>query len=122
MSPTTQMTIVDRLAEAFGETVDLTPAGSELPHILLPKVELPDPWAPSRTRALTIWNAWPAQRPEFVIDVAVVGENGQPPRSSNEVLRLGTSWRQFSFAFVWSGDDPARAVRLWLGRFTAERS
>lgn len=118
MSPS----IVDRLAEAFGEAVDVTPAGSGVPHVLLPEVELPDPWAPSPTRALAIWNAWPAQRPEFVVDMGVVGGNGQPPRSSNQVLRLGKPWRQFSFAFAWSGDDPVRAVRLWLGRFTAERS
>lgn len=122
MPPNTQMSIVDRLAEAFGEAADVTPAGSEVPHILLPALELPDPWRPSPTRALTIWNAWPTRRPELVIDLAVVGESGQPPRSNNQVLRLGESWRQFSFGFPWSGDDPVRAVRLWLGRFTAERS
>lgn len=114
--------IVDRLAAAFGEAVDVTPEGVETPHILLPALELPDPWTPTPTRALTIWTSWPEQRPEFVIDPAIVGEHGEPPRSNSEVLRLGTTWRSFSFSFQWSGNDPVRAVRRWLGRFTAERA
>jgi hypothetical protein len=122
MAATAQVTIVDRLAAAFGEAVDVTPEGIEAPHVLLPALELPDPWTPTPIRALTIWTSWPQERPEFLIDLAVVGENGVPPRSSSEVLRLGTTWRGFSFSFQWSGDDPVRAVRLWLGRFTAERT
>jgi hypothetical protein len=122
MAATAQDTIVDRLAAAFGGAVDVTPPAEGTPHILLPTLELPDPWTPTPTRALTIWTSWPQVRPEFVIDSAVVGEQGDAPRSSNEVLKLGTNWRTFSFAFEWSGDDPVRAVKLWLGRFTAERA
>lgn len=122
MATTAQATIVDRLAAAFGEAVDVTPGGHETAYVLLPALEFPDPWTPSPTRALTIWTAWPQARPEFVIDLAVTGEQGEPPRSSNEVLQLGTAWRSFSFSFPWSGDDPVRAVKLWLGRFTAERT
>lgn len=122
MATTPQTTIVDRLAAAFGEAVDVTPEGVDTPHVLLPALELPEPWTPTPTRALTIWTSWPQERPEFVVDLAVVGEHGDPPRSSNEVLRLGTTWRGFSYTFQWSGDDPVRAVRLWLGRFTAERA
>ena len=122
MSVAAQTSIVDSLAAAFGDARDLTPEGAETPHVLLPALELPEPWTPTPTRALTIWASWPELRPEFVIDLAVVGENGEPPRSSSEVLRLGATWRSFSFSFPWSGEDPVRAVRLWLGRFTAERS
>lgn len=107
---------------AFGAAVDVTPADGQAAHILLPSIELPEPWTPSPTRALTVWQEWPTSRPQFVIDEGVVGENGQPPRSHHSVYLLGESWRGFSFDFPWSGDDPVRAVQLWLARFTAERS
>jgi|SRR5579863_234645 len=122
MATIVSSTIVDRLAAAFGEAVDVTPENGETPHILLPKLELPDPWTPSETSALTIWNSWPTQRPEFLIELVVVGEHGEPPTNPTEVLRLGKTWRGFSFNFTWAGDDPVRVVRMWLGRFTAERT
>jgi hypothetical protein len=112
----------DPPAAGWGVGADVTPAEVQAPHVLLPVLELPDPWRPSPTRALTIWNGWPNERPEFVVDLAVVGETGEPPRSNDEVLRLGSSWRRFSFTFAWSGDDPVKAVRMWLERFTTERS
>jgi hypothetical protein len=111
-----------RLAVAFGEAVDVTPADGPPAHILLPSIELPEPWTPSPTRALTVWEDWPASRPQFVIDESVVGETGEPPRSHHGAYLLGQSWRGYSFNFTWSGDDPVRAVQLWLARFTAERT
>ena len=114
--------LVQRLAVAFGEAVDVTPAEGQPPHILLPSLELPEPWRPSLTRALTVWEGWPGARPEFAIDESVVGETGAPPRSHHPVYLLDMTWRGFSFTFAWSGDDPVRAVQLWLQRFTAERS
>jgi hypothetical protein len=114
--------LVERLAHAFGEAVDVTPANGQPTHILLPEVELPSPWQPSTTRALTIWAGWPQERPQFLVDEAVIGEGGEPPRSNHTVYAGGKTWRGFSFAFPWDGDDPVRVVQLWLTRFTAERS
>lgn len=115
-------TLVQRLAVAFGDAIDVTPADGQAPHILLPTLELPEPWKPSSTRAMTVWENWPETRPQFVIDERVVGEHGEPPRSHHSVYLLGQSWRGFSFNFGWSGDDPVRAVQLWMARFLAERS
>ena len=114
--------LVTGLAVSFGGAVDVTPAEGQPAHILLPSLELPDPWRPSPTRALTVWQDWPTSRPQLVVDLNVVGENGQPPRSNSDVYLLGQTWRGFSFSFPWSGDDPVRAVQLWLARFTVERS
>jgi hypothetical protein len=114
--------LVQRLAVAFGEAADVTPADGQPPHILLPSLELPEPWRPTPTRALTVWDRWPESRPQFLIDESVVGETGEPPRSHHSAYLLGVSWRGFSFNFSWSGDDPVRAVQLWMQRFTAERS
>jgi len=111
-----------RLTNAFGEAIDVTPEGEQTAHILLPAVQLPDPWTPTPTRALTLWENWPGTRPLFFVDENVVGEGGAPPRSNNTRYLLGETWRGYSFNFNWSGDDPARAVQLWLGRFTAEPS
>jgi hypothetical protein len=113
--------VVMALARAFGGAEDVTPAPGQPLHVLLPRLELPPPWSPSPTRALTIWRNWPAERPDFFIDMAVVGEAGEPPRSHNEAYQLGESWRGFSFDFAWHGDDPVLAVQLWLTRFVAEQ-
>jgi hypothetical protein len=113
--------IVSRLSTAFGGAQDVTPAVDQPLHVLLPQLELPDPWKPSPTRALAMWPNWPAERPQFVIDERVVGENGEPPRSSNLVYLLGEGWRSFSFSFGWKGDDPVRVVQMWLTRFVVER-
>jgi hypothetical protein len=114
--------LVEVLGVAFGGAEDLTPAPDQPPHILLPQLELPDPWRPSPTRALTIWAGWPGERPTFLVDEAAVGENGEPPRSHHQTLALGEAWRGFSFAFPWSGDDPVRAVQMWMERFVVERT
>lgn len=114
--------ITQRLAEAFGDAIDVTPEGDSTPHILLPKLELPPPWKPSPTRGLTVFENWPTARPLFFIDEGVVGEGGEPPRSNHTSYRLGETWRGYSFNFPWSGHDPVVAIQLWLGRFTAERS
>ena len=114
--------LVARLALAFGRAVDVTPADGQPLHVLLPSIALPRPWMPSPTRALTIWSNWPAERPQFVVDDSVVGEGGEPPRSNHAVFAAGESWRGFSFRFGWTGDDPVRAVQMWLARFTVERS
>jgi hypothetical protein len=114
--------VVEQLSRAFGDARDVTPADSQPLHVLLAKLELPEPWRPSPTRALTVWQGWPGERPVFVVDESVVGEGREPPRSNNLVYLLGESWRQFSFSFASSGDDPVRAVQLWMSRFEAERN
>jgi hypothetical protein len=114
--------LVEVLGAAFGDAVDVTPAEDQPAHILLPSLELPEPWTPSPTRALTVWQDWPTGRPQFVIDEKLTGEGGQPPRSHHSVYLLGQSWRGFSFTFPWSGADPVRVVQLWLTRFTVERA
>ena len=90
--------------------------------MLLHALEMPTPWRPSPTRALTTWADWPAQRPQFFIDQAVVGESGSRPRSHSLVYHLGEPWTQFSFAFAWTGRDPVQAVQRWMNRFVAECS
>jgi hypothetical protein len=122
MDPADRDLLVRRLKVAFGKAVDVTPGEGQAAHILLPSLRLPDPWKPSPTRALTVWEGWPGARPQFVVDQAVVGETGEPPRSNHEVYLLGDPWRGFSFNFGWSGDDPVRAVQCWLARFSVERS
>ncbi len=114
--------IVERLARAFGAASDVTPAPDQPLHVLIPELCLPEPWTPSRARVLTIWVGWPGTRPQFLIDQKVVGENGEPPRSNSLEYHLGEPWRQFSYGFPWSGDDPVRAVQMWMTRFVTERS
>ena len=55
--------IVEALAMAFGNAVDVTPAAGQPLHVLLNELELPVPWTPSPARALTIWAGWPQNRP-----------------------------------------------------------
>jgi hypothetical protein len=114
--------IVDELARAFGAATDVTPAPGQPLHVLLSTLEIPAPWRPSRTRALTTWADWPGQRPLFFIDQAVVGESGDRPRSHSLVYQLGEPWVAFSFTFACRGQDPVRAIQQWLTRFVAERS
>jgi hypothetical protein len=115
--------IVAALAEAFGAATDATES-PELPlHVILPELELPGPWTPSPTRALTIWRNWPAERPEFYIDHSVVGESEAPPRNPYDAYHLGETWRGFSFNFPWPGqNDPVVVVQMWVTRFVVERS
>jgi hypothetical protein len=120
MSEGGQDNLLGVLALAFGGAEDVTPAPDQPRHILLPELEIPSPWAPSLTRAMTVWRNWPGERPEFFIDTAVVGETNQPPRSNTSSYVLGEPWRSFSFTFPWAGDDPVLAVQLWLTRFIAE--
>ncbi len=114
--------ILARLAGAFGAVENRTPGDDQPLHVLLAALELPEPWTPSPARALTIWQGWPAARPRFVLDERVVGETDAPPRSSELVYLLGEGWREFSFSFPWSGDDPVHAIQRWLTRFVSERS
>lgn len=114
--------IVSRLSAAFGGAQDVTPAEDQPLHVLLSQLELPAPWKPSPTRGLAVWRNWPSERPEFMIDEDVVGENGDPPRSNNSVYLLGESWRGYSFTFPWKGNDPVRVIQLWMIRFVVERS
>lgn len=113
--------IVAKLGAAFGGARDVTPAEGQPLHVLLEPLELADGWIPKPTRALTIWNGWPGSRPEFYVDPAVRGPDGQPPRNPNDRLILGEQWRTFSFQFPWKGDDPVLAVQRWLTRFDKER-
>lgn len=122
MDATQRETIVAQLATAFGSAQDITPADGQPLHVLLPTLELPAPWAPSTTRALTVWEGWPNERPRFVVDDHVVGNGGEPPRSSEPVYLIGQTWRQFSFSFDWKGDDPVHAIQRWLTRFVKEPS
>jgi hypothetical protein len=114
--------ILGRLAAAFGDAQDATPAIGQALHVVLPSLDLPAPWAPSPARALTVWEGWPASRPLFYIDALVVGETGLPPRNPNATFVLGETWNSFSFSFPWGGDDPVRAVRTWLTRFEVDRT
>jgi hypothetical protein len=114
--------IVVRLVAAFGAAEDVSADGGQPLHVLLSRLELPEPWHPSPSRALTIWEGWPGERPRFVIDHGVVGENGEPPRSNDSVYLLGEAWRQFSFTFPWVGQDPVVAIQLWMERFTVEQN
>jgi hypothetical protein len=117
MDAHTRAQIVTALSTAFGDAQDLTPAQEQPLHVVLTRLELPEPWKPSPTRALTIWRNWPSERPEFAIDQGVVGETGEPPIKGSTVLHLGETWRTPSFTFPWKGNDPVIAVQLWLGRF-----
>ena len=121
MDAAARIDIVAPLSAAFGSAEDTTPAPDQPLHVLLPQLELPDPWKPSPTRALTVWRNWPAERPQFVIDLGVVGENDEPPRSNDQVYLLGEGWRSFSFSFNWKGDDPVCVIQMWMTRFVAER-
>jgi hypothetical protein len=112
--------VVERLADAFGAARDVTPAPDQPLHVVLSEIELPEPWTPSPTRSLTIWSGWPATRPDFYIDAAVTGQSGAPPRNPTPTYLLGETWNGFSFSFVWSGEDPVRAVQTWLTRFEVE--
>ena len=113
--------IVAKLGAAFGGARDVTPAEGQPLHVLLEPLEIADDWTPKPTRALTIWRDWPSGRPEFYIDHGVRGPDGEPPRSNNDRLVLGEMWRQFSFNFTSTGDDPVLAVQRWLTRFDKER-
>jgi hypothetical protein len=109
--------IVSALTTAFGDARDVTPSAEQPLHVVLACLELPEPWKPSPTRALTIWRDWPSERPEFAIEGVVVGETDEPPLKSSAVFHLGETWRAPSFTFPWKGSDPVIAVQLWLGRF-----
>lgn len=117
MDELTRKAIMASLRDAFGSAKDVTPGEGQPLHVLLPTLVVPPPWSPSPMRALTRWGSWPQVRPEFFIAEDVLNDNRQPPRSSTPTLLLGETWRSFSFQFPWSGDDPVRAVQLWLTRF-----
>jgi len=120
MDPASRKRLVAQLARAFGRASDVSPAPEQPLHVLLGAVELPSPWSPSPTPMLTIWPNWPAERPKLLVPQDLVGEGGEPPRSSSEAYHLGQAWNAFSFAFAWSGSDPIRAIQLWLTRFDGE--
>jgi hypothetical protein len=114
--------IVAKLDRAFGGAKDASPTPSLDLHVLFTALELPPPWSPSPTRALAIFTNWPTERPLFVVDLAVVGQNGEPPRSHHEAYYLDEAWRGFSWNSPWEGEDPVRAIQLWINRFIAEPS
>jgi hypothetical protein len=122
MNATDAAHILPLLSAAFGRVEDVTPGSGQPLHVRFEQIELPEPWTPSPTRALTVWRNWPAERPQFVLDPGVQGEQGETPRSSEPVYLLGESWRTFSFSFNWSGQDPVRVIQLWMTRFVAERT
>jgi hypothetical protein len=109
--------LVAKLDQAFGGATDVTPSPDHALHVLLTNLELAEPWKPSPTRALAIFGNWPTDRPLFFVDEAVVGETGQPPESHHSGYHLDESWRGFSWTFAWNGNDPVRAIQLWLNRF-----
>jgi hypothetical protein len=120
MDPQARAQIVERLSSAFEVVQDVTPAPGQPLHLLLSDLELPTPWTPSPTRAITVWSNWPQQRPDFYIDASVTGQTGAPPRNPNPKYLLGETWNGFSFNFPWAGDDPVRAIQSWLTRFEVE--
>jgi hypothetical protein len=111
--------IVAALRKAFGAMKDVTPGDGQPLHVLFEAIVLPNPWT-SPTRALARFVNWPNDRPEFFVDMSVVNAAGEAPRSNSTQTVLGTSWRQFSFSFPWSKDDPdpVRAIQLWITRFS----
>lgn len=109
--------IVGRLSAAFGNVRDVTPAAGQPLHVLLAEIAVPVPWTPSPTRALSMWEGWPDNRPAFYIDARVKGSTGQAPRNPSPTYLLGETWNAFSFSFAWRGDDPVRAIQTWLTRF-----
>jgi hypothetical protein len=127
MDSSVRTAIVNELEAAFGEAVDKTPAEGQPAHVLLPRLRLLPGWKPNPARAVVRFTpSWPAERPEFFIDLAVTDLAGIPPRNSGgnpsqQVLVLGETWRQFSFNFSWPSANefrtPTRAVQLWLTRF-----
>lgn len=115
--------IVEALDRAFGGAKDVSPSPTSPLHVLFTNLELPPPWTPSPTRALAVFGDWPNDpRPVFVVDPAVVGEGGQPPRNPHDAYYLDQAWRGFSWNAPWKGDDPVRAIQLWINRFITERS
>jgi hypothetical protein len=112
--------VLTALRASFGEAEEI--GGGEPFRVRLSRLLLPDPWRPQETGAMLVFEGWPQNRPLLYVEEAVVGETGQPPRSNHAVLFDGETWRGFSFAFPWAGNDPVRAVQLWLSRFTVERS
>lgn len=122
MSPAVRAQILQHLGQAFGGARDVSPSVEQPLHVMLTRLELPEPWIPSPTRAISVWENWPNERPRFAIDMDVVGEGGDPPRSNEEVYFAGAPWRGFSFSFPWRGDNPVVAIQLWLTRFLVERS
>jgi hypothetical protein len=119
MDAAERQAIVDELGAAFGCAEDVSPAPDQDLHVLLPELPVLHPWQPSPTRALLRSTNWPAQRPDFWIDLELVNNEGQPPASNSEVYVLGETWRGFSFQFPWSGQESAtRAVQKWLNRFS----
>jgi len=120
MDPETRKGLIRQLAEAFGELTDVTPADDQPLHVIFNELALPSPWRPSPARALAIFNNWPEQRPEFYVDFTVVNDTGQPPRSPIDTLKVGETWRGYSFTFPWP-QAPAtavRAIQLWITRFS----
>ena len=118
MSPEERALVVAALTDAFGSVTDVSPDDDQPLHILFGGLTLPKPWT-SPARAIARFGNWPQERPEFLVDVAVVNSAGEPPRSNSVQTVLGSGWRQFSFSFPWSSDgaDPVRAIMLWLTRF-----
>lgn len=114
--------LINQIEQAFGPARDVTPAPGQALHLLMEEVDLPDAWSPNPTRALVIWEGWPAERPRFLVDEQLRGEGGEPPRSNDLIYVLGEGWRQFSFSFPWVGEDPVIAVQKWLERFSVESS
>ena len=108
--------IVARLDAAFGGARDVTSAAGQPLHVLLERLELPSGWTPNPTRALTVWDGWPNNRPAFYVEPGINGPNGVPQNPSDAYI-LGEQWRTFSFQFPWKGDDPVRAIQRWLTRF-----
>jgi hypothetical protein len=116
--------IVAKLDRAFGGAEDASPSPDAPLHVLFTALELPPPWKPSPARALAIFPAnWPTDpRPAFYVDHSVVGQAGGPPRNPHDYYALDVTWRGFSWNAAWQGDDPVRAIQLWINRFVTETS
>jgi hypothetical protein len=109
--------IVAERAASFGAAEEVATDSGQPLHVLLPNLVLQHPWT-SPTRGLVRFTNWPAQKPDFWVDVEVVNAQGNPPRNPRMELVLGGSWRGFSFDFPWTGTETATlAVQKWLVRF-----
>ncbi len=86
--------VVSDLARALGYAADVTPAPGQPVHVLLAAMDMPETVAAIARSRPDVWAGWPAQRPQFLIDKAVVGESGDLPRSHSLVYQLGEPWTQ----------------------------
>lgn len=116
MSRTALEEAVRALGMAWPGTRILSVPGRNL--ILLPGMRVSGEWSPSLVDGLLIADGWPDQRPQLLIDSALV-RNGRAPQGFSVQYVADRSWYSFSFNAPWDAASPhlVPAVRAWLRRF-----